>query len=277
MNTFQDTIRLTNVLTILLIVCMNSPARTSGSITRRNCRMVTNESKFRKKRFSSGRVVCFLAISCLGVPSLSADGVGIPVITAVSESEHPPQLTIMGSNFGTVQPSVTLNGLPVSVMSYTNTLVVVTLPASIESAPGTYLLSLTNNSDVKVQLLNTGVFVVAIGETGPAGPAGPAGPQGIAGPTGPVGPAGATGATGATGAAGTARTNRAARSHRFDGACRRYGCRRAGRGAGSHRLDWSCRRPGSDRTNWTKGQRRMGPVRRYWVPPGQPGRRVPSA
>ncbi len=156
--------------------------------------MITYGSKF-----LSVRLIGVLSITWLGTHTLSADASGIPVIAAVTESTQPPQLTIMGSNFGTVAPAVTLNNLPVSVMSYTNTLVVVTLPASIESAPGTYTLTLTNNSDSPNDILRTGIFLVAIGAIGPNGPAGPVGPQGIAGPTGP---AGATGLTGPTGAAG---------------------------------------------------------------------------
>jgi hypothetical protein len=165
--------------------------------------MVTFSSKC-----SSKRLIWSLAICSLAAPRLLAES--IPLISAVTETTNPPQLTITGSNFGTAQPAVTLNNSSVSVMSYTNTLVVVSVPPSIESTPGTYALTLTNNSDSSYDPLRTTVFVVAIGTVGPAGSAGPIGPQGNAGPAGSIGPAGAMGPAGplgppgATGAAGPA-------------------------------------------------------------------------
>lgn len=137
-----------------------------------------------------------------GDSALQAANLSIPVITAVTESLQPPELTITGSGFGTAKPAVMLNNLPVSVMSYTDTQVVVTVPVSIESVPGTYNLTLTNNSDSSADFLRTGVFVVAIGAAGPAGPTGPVGATGSMGPQGLPGAPGAPGAAGPPGPTG---------------------------------------------------------------------------
>jgi hypothetical protein len=151
-------------------------------------------------KYSRVRLLGSLVIGSLAAQGLLADTNGTTAIIAVIPSSQPPQLTISGNNFGTVKPDVTLDGLPVSVMSYTNTVVVVTVPSSIESNPGTYKLTLKNNSSYgdedNSRVAN---FLVAIGGVGPAGPAGP---QGIAGPTGPAGPAGASGGAGLQGPPG---------------------------------------------------------------------------
>ena len=123
-------------------------------------------------KFGGKCLIGCLAAWALCVPAFPADS--IPLITSVTQSTHAPQLTINGTNFGTALPAVTLNGQSASVLSYTNSVVVVTLPTAIESAPGTYILSLTNNSDSNYDLLRTAVFVAAIGTAGPAGTIGPA-------------------------------------------------------------------------------------------------------
>jgi Collagen triple helix repeat (20 copies)/IPT/TIG domain len=132
-----------------------------------------------------------------------------PVISSATAnfSTNPAQLTIKGTAFGALPPSIKLDGgMVCAVVSHSPTMSVCHLPSGITQ--GTYVLQLTNNS------LNppvTATFDVAIGAVGPAGPTGPQGPAGATGakgPTGPLGPAGATGpqgptgATGATGAAG---------------------------------------------------------------------------
>ena len=78
--------------------------------------------------FGFKSLLCSLSVFILGSQALMADPDKAPVIVAVIESQSPPQLTIAGSNFGSVPPTATLNGVPVTVMSYTDTLVVVTLP-----------------------------------------------------------------------------------------------------------------------------------------------------
>src|SRR5262249_7738838 len=62
----------------------------------------------------------------------------------VITSTQPNQITIRGVNFGSVMPSITLDGLTLIVLTHTDTAVVAFLPTGF--APGTYRLSLTNNS-----------------------------------------------------------------------------------------------------------------------------------
>jgi hypothetical protein len=120
-----------------------------------------------------------------------------PAITAVTTDYQvsPPTITITGRYFGTITPSVTLDGAPLVVVTYTQTQVTALLPASLN--PGSYQVALTNNS-----LALQTAFDATIGAVGPEGPAGPAGPTGAAGPPGPTGPKGATGATGPAGPRG---------------------------------------------------------------------------
>jgi hypothetical protein len=82
------------------------------------------------------------------------------------------------------------------VVGNTNSVVVALVPAVVIANPGTYRLSLTNNSLRGNPDVRTGTMDVAIGAAGPAGP------EGIAGPTGPIGPAGPAGAQGPQGPAG---------------------------------------------------------------------------
>ena len=123
------------------------------------------------------------------------------ILAAVPDSSaSPTQLTIMGENFGTLKPTVTLDSIPLAVVSFGSTSVTALLPAGL--TPGSYLLMLQRNG----QKQNTAEFDVALGAIGPKrregrsgapGPAGPAGPSGPAGPVGPTGPQGPEGAPGA--------------------------------------------------------------------------------
>lgn len=131
-----------------------------------------------------------------------------PVISSATAnfSTNPAQLTIKGTAFGTLPPTIKLDGSMVcAVVSHSPTMAVCHLPAGI--AQGTYFLQLTNNSLNPPVTATFDVAIGAVGPTGPTGPQGPAGATGAKGPTGPLGPAGATGPqgpTGATGAAGSA-------------------------------------------------------------------------
>ncbi len=117
-----------------------------------------------------------------------------------------------GTNFP-ANVTVSLNGMPIAVTSNTATQIVATLPASVASNPGSYLLTVArtqrngheaDNDDTTNFVLTVG----AVGPTGATGPMGPMGPMGFTGPQGPQGPTGATGPqgpiglTGATGATG---------------------------------------------------------------------------
>jgi len=122
-----------------------------------------------------------------------------PVITGVTADYaiSPATITITGRNFGSLTPTVTLDGATLVVSTYTSTSVTALLPANL--APGSYQLALTDNV---TRFQDT--FDAAIGAVGPEGPAGPAGSAGAAGPPGPQGPAGATGVTGPQGPSGPA-------------------------------------------------------------------------
>jgi len=120
----------------------------------------------------------------------------VPAIEKTQVSTNSNQLTITGQNFGTVIPSVTWDGLlPLTVVSFTDTIVVATLPGGIPA--GSYQLTLTNLTTNKA-----GSFIATIGAVGPAGPIGPTGPQGAAGLIGASGPQGPTGPQGPVGPAG---------------------------------------------------------------------------
>ncbi|WP_114205919.1 IPT/TIG domain-containing protein [Acidisarcina polymorpha] len=131
------------------------------------------------------------------------------VITSAEPSykTNPPELTLVGTNFGTGIPDVKIDGLSAVVVSHTNTRVVVKIPASVYEVPGSYDLLLTR---IASQCQAATTFEVAIGAIGPQGPAGPMGLPGVAGPkgatgnAGPAGPIGLTGVAGPKGATGTA-------------------------------------------------------------------------
>jgi hypothetical protein len=132
----------------------------------------------------------------LACPLLQAS-VAAPVITAAEPTykTNPPRLTITGTNFGTSLPSIKIGTVPAAVVSYSNTTVIVDIPTSVSSTPGSYNLSLIRASD---KAATTTTFQVTIGAVGPQGPTGATGAQG------PKGATGAKGSTGATGPAGPA-------------------------------------------------------------------------
>jgi len=139
-------------------------------------------------------------------PVLRADDAPPPVI--FNARIDASTITINGIGFGEAIPTVTMDGIPLSVSSSTDTTVVATLPSEITSNPGTYLLKLINNSPAEDEQLQAVKFEVAVGQQGPQGPAGPPGapgaigPAGAAGATGAQGPPGSNGDTGAAGPAG---------------------------------------------------------------------------
>jgi hypothetical protein len=99
-----------------------------------------------------------------------------PVILNVTANLAPPPgtLTIVGQNFGSVQPTVTLGGTALTVESFTATTAVADLPAGLVLGTS-YALVVTNN---QAQLKATATLDVTLGPTGPAGATGPMGPQG---------------------------------------------------------------------------------------------------
>jgi hypothetical protein len=108
----------------------------------------------------------------------------------------PTVLQIDGSGFGTVRPTVVLGGTPLYLLSFTDTVVVASVPVAVPA--GSYTLVITQGSGKDI----SASFDVTIGAAGPAGATGPAGPAGPTGPAGPVGTAGVTGPAGLQGLAG---------------------------------------------------------------------------
>jgi hypothetical protein len=126
---------------------------------------------------------------------------------AVNYTTSPVQLTITGSNFGTSAPTVTVDGLPLTLVSYSATIVVADLPNSLIPPAGpaaSYLLVLTNNGSKAQPSVDFDLTIGAVGPQGSQGPAGPGGAQGLQGTTGPAGPSGSQGPQGIQGPQGSA-------------------------------------------------------------------------
>ena len=107
-------------------------------------------------------------------------------------------LTIRGLSFGSPAPQVWCETYLMTVISATDTELVVFLPAAVPD--GTHLLSVVRGPSEK----DRGFFNMNVGTPGrgPVGPAGPAGPKGDTGAVGPKGDTGAAGSKGDTGASG---------------------------------------------------------------------------
>ena len=89
----------------------------------------------------------------------------------------PPTLTIIGSQYSTfLAPTVTLNGVKLTIKSFTSTKIVANLGSV--TAPGTYLLLVTDRFFV-------GEFDVTIGAVGATGATGPPGIPGRLAPPAP--------------------------------------------------------------------------------------------
>jgi hypothetical protein len=170
----------------------------------------------------AGRMLVLLPLALLALVTTAVgyDSSHQLRINRVEVDESTNQMKIIGVNFGGVEPTVTLEGNALHVVSYSASEIVVYLPAGI--TPGTYLLKVSIGNGTPMQ----NVFNVAVGaqgargEPGPQGaqgpqgesgaqgpqgdigPVGPRGPQGEMGATGPQGLRGETGATGAPGAQG---------------------------------------------------------------------------
>jgi hypothetical protein len=126
-----------------------------------------------------------LMVICLSTP-VSLSAARAPVITSAVADTTVSQIRIAGQNFGNGQPSVLMDGMPLTVLSYTGSLVTANLPTAIGA--GSYRLSLENASTLLI-----GLFDVTLGAVGPQGPQGSQGPAGSAGSTGPQGPPGPPG------------------------------------------------------------------------------------
>jgi hypothetical protein len=116
--------------------------------------------------------------------------------TAVDRANQ--TLTIQGQGFGTQPPQVWCESYSMTVMSATDSQLVVFLPAGVPD--GTHLLTVVRGPSEK----DRASFHAHVGSPGQglAGPAGAPGQKGDAGPAGPKGDAGAVGPKGDAGAAG---------------------------------------------------------------------------
>lgn len=120
------------------------------------------------------------------------------LITSVVVDMAGGSVKVTGKAFGTGRPVVTLDGIPLDIASYTDTIVFANLPAN--QVPGSYMLKVTNSSNNQADTFYTTLGTV--GPQGPAGAAGAAGPKGDAGATGPAGPQGPKGDAGVAGPQG---------------------------------------------------------------------------
>lgn len=106
------------------------------------------------------------------------------------------QVVITGVNLGPGTPAVTLDAMPLTIVSAGPTQIVAVLPASVAATPGSYLLTVARRHGHDEP--DQDIFALTVGAVGAQGP------QGLKGDTGAQGPTGATGPTGTTGAAGAA-------------------------------------------------------------------------
>ena len=131
------------------------------------------------------------------VPSVAFGGI-LPILTVSNSTINygTNQVTINGTAFEPAKkaPSVVMNGGTLTVVSYTNTQIVATLPKNL--AAGNYGIVVSSSIGELFP------FVITYGAVGPQGPVGPVGPQGVPGPQGVAGPTGPTGPAGPSGAGG---------------------------------------------------------------------------
>lgn len=162
------------------------------------------------KRWSTTVLGFAALIVCAHVTIAAAAPAPQLVITSAAFDESNSHLVITGQNFSWpangsghgAPPVVTLDLMPLTVLSATSTEIVAALSGNFPE--GTYLVTVSRGQGT----VDNGAFAVAIyhEEVGQTiqGPVGPAGPQGAAGPMGPMGPKGANGATGPVGPSGAA-------------------------------------------------------------------------
>src|ERR1700733_10118776 len=122
----------------------------------------------------------FVSAGLVDKPALGADALPVIISAIPDTTVNPTQLTIQGLNLGPDQPQVSFNGVPLTLSSFTPTMVVAFLPANLR--PGSYLLSLTTRDRLLREF--TVDFDVTLGAVGPKGDQSLPGPQGVQGPRG---------------------------------------------------------------------------------------------
>jgi hypothetical protein len=143
------------------------------------------------------RKLVFTALLLL-TPRLLAFAAGIPIITIsrAAINYNTNQVTLNGSGFEPSRkaPTILFAGSPLTVISYTDTQIVATLPAN--TVAGNFTVLIVNSLGEFLR------YELTYGSTGPQGPIGPEGPQGqqgAVGQTGSQGPPGPQGPQGPTG------------------------------------------------------------------------------
>jgi len=123
------------------------------------------------------RYVCAAALTALA--ALSAQAANPPVVnkasfTMVAGNPNPTDLQIFGSSFGTVLPTVTIEGVQQTVAAGNSDTFVKILNPNV-SAPidGTHRVTITNNSAGGSVDSRTTTFYIDLDPAGTAGPAGP--------------------------------------------------------------------------------------------------------
>ena len=136
------------------------------------------------------RIASLLLFAFFSLPALAAT---TPLVDSGTINYTTNQITLTGTGFepAKAKPTVSFNGIALTVSTFSNTQIVATLPAAM--VPGTFDLTVTNSQG------NTVDFNMTYGAAGPQGPAGPAGATGATGPRGAAGAAGAPGAAGTNG------------------------------------------------------------------------------
>ena len=163
------------------------------------------------KRRTSLCTICVIAFAMLLTSACKASAEsheppGHTLILNASANMTNGQLTIEGANFPD-HAQVALNHQELAVVSADATTLVATLPASILSTPGSYLLTIDREDQDRERHdpehhSALASFIVTIGAVGPQGAQGVPGPQGAPGLPGNTGPQGPQGEPGPQGPAG---------------------------------------------------------------------------
>jgi len=123
-----------------------------------------------------------LAFVCATQPALGAPPSPPQlVIVSAKADAGAGTLIIDGSAFGDGTPAVTLNGMPLTVVTSTPNEILASLPSGLD--PGTYLLTVSRGPATT----QFDSFNLTLGAVGPQGPAGATGATGATGPQGPPG------------------------------------------------------------------------------------------
>ncbi len=133
------------------------------------------------------------------LPTVKSSGELVILSTAVDRANQ--TLTIEGQGFGSQPPQVWCETYSMTVLSATDSQLVVFLPAGVPD--GTHLVTVVRGPAEKDRAsFNAHVGTPGQGPAGPAGPKGDIGPAGAKGDPGAVGPAGSEGPAGPAGPAG---------------------------------------------------------------------------